>query len=202
MANADWIVAVAEASTSGPARGAGTLDAGAAAVDALPRELGDLSAIQPLLQVMPVADLTFGAGVLIVIMLIHAAGVRTVANYVRRSTLRILARPASWRADVLMSSAVFLLLALHVLEIIVWAAALVLAGLVPDWRTAGLFAGNTYTTLGYGAYVLPRGWGMMSPLIAISGLFTFGWSGSVLVDLVARCQKIKDATSPGGARNA
>lgn len=194
MANADWIVAVAEA-TGTTAKPGGGLEAGAAGIDALPRELGDLSAIQPLLQVMPVADLTFGAGVLILIMLIHAAGVRTVGNYVRGATLRILARPASWRADVLMSSVVFLLLALHVLEIIVWAAALVLAGLVPDWRTAGLFAGNTYTTLGYGAYVLPRGWGMVSPLIAISGLFTFGWSGSVLVDLVARCQKIRDATS-------
>jgi len=194
MANADWIVAVAEA-TGTAAKPRGVLEAGAAGIDALPRELGDLSAIQPLLQVMPVADLAFGAGVLILIMLIHAAGVRTVGNYVRGATLRILARPASWRADVLMSSVVFLLLALHVLEIIVWAAALVLAGLVPDWRTAGLFAGNTYTTLGYGAYVLPRGWGMVSPLIAISGLFTFGWSGSVLVDLVGRCQKIRDATS-------
>ena len=124
-----------------------------------------------------------------------------VGNHVRRATIRILARPASWRADVLMSGVVFLLLALHVLEIIAWAAALVLAGLVPDWRTAGLLAGNTYTTLGYGAYVLPRGWGMMSPFIAISGLFTFGWSGSVLVDLVARCQKIRDATNVDGAGN-
>jgi hypothetical protein len=194
MTNADWIAVVAETTSATPKPG-GALEAGAAGIDALPRELGDLSAIQPLLQVMPVADMTFGTGVLIVIMLIHAAGVRTVGNYVRRATLRILARPTAWRADALMSSVVFLLLALHVLEIIVWAAALVFAGLVPDWRTAGLFAGNTYTTLGYGAYVLPRGWGMMSPLIAISGLFTFGWSGSVLVDLVARCQKIKDATN-------
>lgn len=182
-------------------KASGALEAGAAGIDALPRELGDLSAIQPLLQVMPVADMTFGAGVLIVIMLIHAAGVRAVSNYTRRATIRILTRPSSWRADVLMSSAVFLLLALHVFEIFVWAAALVLAGLVPDWRTSGLFAGNTYTTLGYGAFVLPRGWGMVAPLIAISGLFTFGWSGSVLVDLVARCQKIKDATNPDGARD-
>ena len=201
MANADWIVAAAETSPSAPTKGAGVLEAGAAGVDALPRELADMSAIQPLLQVMPVADLAFGAGMLIIIMLIHAAGVRTVGNHVRRATIRILARPASWRADVLMSGVVFLLLALHVLEIIAWAAALVLAGLVPDWRTAGLLAGNTYTTLGYGAYVLPRGWGMMSPFIAISGLFTFGWSGSVLVDLVARCQKIRDATNVDGAGN-
>ena len=62
---------------------------------------------------------------------------------------------------------------------------------MPDWRVAGLFAGSTYTTIGYND-ILPRGWGMLSPLIAISGLFSFGWSGSVLVDVVARCHRIKD----------
>jgi hypothetical protein len=36
---------------------------------------------------------------------------------------------------------------------------------------------------------------MLAPIIAISGLFTFGWSGSVLVDIVARCQRIKDAVA-------
>jgi hypothetical protein len=34
---------------------------------------------------------------------------------------------------------------------------------------------------------------MVTPIIAISGLFTFGWTGSVLVDLIGRCQRIKDA---------
>ena len=64
---------------------------------------------------------------------------------------------------------------------------------VPDTRRApDFFTGNTYTTVGYGNFILPPGWKMLAPIIAISGLFTFGWSGSVLVDLVARCQKIKD----------
>jgi len=36
---------------------------------------------------------------------------------------------------------------------------------------------------------------MLAPIISISGLFTFGWSGSVLVDIVGRCQKIKDAAA-------
>jgi hypothetical protein len=180
----------------------GALEAGVANIDALPRDIGNLPLLQPFLTVMPAADLVFGGGVLILIVLIHAAGVRTVANYTRRRTITILARPSMWRADLLMSSSVFLLLALHVSEIFVWAAALVFAGLVSDWHTAGFFAGNTYTTVGYGAFVLPRGWEMVAPLIAMSGLFTFGWSGSVLVDLVARCQKIKDAANPGDTPEA
>ena len=92
-----------------------------------------------------------------------------------------------------MGSVVFMLLALHVSEMLIWSAALVYSNLVPDWRTAGFFTGNTYTTVGYGAFVLPNGWRMLAPIIAMSGLFAFGWSGSVLVDYVRRISAIRDA---------
>jgi hypothetical protein len=71
----------------------------------------------------------------------------------------------------------------------------VYSGLLRDWRSAGFFAGNTYTTIGYGAFILPYAWRMLAPIIAISGLLTFGWSGSVIVDLLGRCQKIEDAAT-------
>jgi hypothetical protein len=158
----------------------------------LGRDITDLPFLQHLAQVMPAADVAFGGGMLLVIMIIHATGVRVVTNYVARRTHAILARPRIWRADVLMASSVFMLLALHLLETIVWAASLVYGGLVPSWRAAGFFAGNTYTTVGYGNFVLPPGWEMLAPIIAMSGLFAFGWSGSVLVDIVSRCQRIKD----------
>jgi len=71
----------------------------------------------------------------------------------------------------------------------------VYGGLLTSWRAAGFFAGNTYTTVGYGNFVLPAGWEMLAPIIAMSGLFAFGWSGSVLVDIVSRCQRIKDVVA-------
>jgi len=138
-------------------------------------------------------DVLLQAGLLVFVVLLHATGVRFITNRVVARWKAIMLRPTAWRADLLMGGSVFVLLALHLAEMVVWAAALVYSGLGPDWRTAGFFAGNTYTTVGYGAFVLPSGWRMLAPIIAISGLFTFGWSGSVLVDLVGRCQKIKDA---------
>ena len=161
-------------------------------VDRIGRDIGDLPFLQHLAQVMPAADVAFGGGMLLLIIIIHATGVRAVTNYVAHRTHEILARPRIWRADVLMASSVFMLLALHLLETVVWAASLVYGGLVPSWRAAGFFAGNTYTTVGYGTFVLPPGWEMLAPIIAMSGLFAFGWSGSVLVDIVSRCQRIKD----------
>ena len=142
---------------------------------------------------IPVADLVFGGGILIIVMLVHATGLRLVGDHVSRRVDSILRRPSLWHADLLMGSIVFLLLALHVFEIFVWSCALVFSGLIPNWHDAGFFAGNTYTTIGYGDFVLSAEWEMVAPIMAISGLFTFGWSGSVLVDYVRRIHKIRDA---------
>ena len=169
------------------------VDASIAAIEALPGDIAQIPLFRHLNAVLPAADLVFGTVMLLLIVVCHATGVRFVTSHVARRSQIILQRPTTWRADILMSGAVFMLLALHLAEIVLWAAALVYSGLVPDWRTSGFFAANTYTTVGYGAFVLPLGWHMLAPIIAISGLFTFGWSGSVLVDLVGRCQKIKDA---------
>ncbi|MEI7704940.1 MAG: hypothetical protein WCK73_10115, partial [Deltaproteobacteria bacterium] len=57
---------------------------------------------------------------------------------------------------------------------------------------ASYYAANTYTTLGYGSRMLPEQWRMVGPIMAISRLFTFGWTGSVLVDVVGRMGRVKE----------
>ena len=167
-------------------------------IEGVPDDIAQIPLLEHLSQgTMPAtADLAFGASN----ARRHCADtchgrVRGVTNYVARRSVLLLERPTMWRADLLMSTTVFLLLTLHIGEIFIWSAALIYSGIVSDWRSAGFFAGNTYTTLGYGRFVLSGKWEMLAPIMAISGLFTFGWSGSVLVDLVARCQKIKDAAN-------
>ena len=173
----------------------GTLERGAA-------DIAQLPLFEHLSAVMPAADLFFGGAMMILIVLVHAAGVRTVTTHVLRRTQVIMQRPTRWEADLLMASIVFMLLALHVVEICIWSAALVYSNLVADWRSAGFFAGNTYTTVGYGNFILPDGWRMLAPIIAMSGLFTFGWSGSVLVDFVRRINEVRDAVGNATSRPA
>lgn len=162
---------------------------------AVPGDIEQLPFLQHVAQVIPAADVAFGGTMLILIILIHAAGVRLVTDIVARRMRTIMADPRVWQADVVMSLAVVLLLTLHLVEIVVWSSSLVYGGLVTSWRAAGFFAGNTYTTVGYGTFVLPPNWEMVAPIIAMSGLFTFGWSGSVLVDIVSRAQRVKDAAA-------
>ena len=169
------------------------LDRGIALLRDIPEDITAMPMLSRLADVIPIADLLVGGGVLILVVLIHAAGVRSVSNHVARRVEAILRHPSAWHADLLMASIIFLLLALHLFEVFVWSAALVWTGLVTDWRSAGFFAGNTYTTIGYGNFILPLRYQMVAPIMAISGLFTFGWSGSVLVDYVRRIQQIRDA---------
>ena len=96
---------------------------------------------------------------------------------------------------------VFGLLAAGLSEVVLWTAALKYAGLFTTWTGAASYAATTYTTLGDVTHAPPPGWRMMGPIIAISGLFTFGWSGSVLVDVVGRLGRIRDLTrSPPTSR--
>lgn len=175
----------------------GTLESGASTLAGVPQDIANLPLIAHMEAVMPAADLAFGGAMLVFIVLFHGAGIRLLTGHLVWRSQYILTHPTFWRADLLMGSVVFGLLALHVLEIFLWAASMVYSGMLNDWRSAGFFAGNTYTTIGYGNFVLPLRWNMMAPIIAISGLFTFGWSASVLVDLVGRCQKVKDIVAAG-----
>lgn len=148
--------------------------------------------VLPILQALPASDLLLGGVMLVLIILIHGASMRLVNAHVIRRVKEVTLHPNEWRADGILSGAIVLLLAVHLFETGVWTTVLVHSGLVRNWREAGVFAANTYTTLGYGSVILPANWQMLAPIIAISGLFTFGWTGSVLVDIVGRINRLKD----------
>jgi len=160
-------------------------------LDQVPGAVDQLTGLVPLVQIIPVADILFGGTMLVVIGIVHASGINMISTHFSRRVKALTTQPSRWRTELLLGYTIFLLLSLHLTEIVVWAAGLHYSGLLPNWRLAGLFAANNYTALGYGN-VLPLGWGMLAPIIAISGLFTFGWTGSVLVSMVGRYNQLRD----------
>lgn len=164
-------------------------------------DVEQLAGVLPLAAIIPFPDLLFGGALLVVVVLLHGIGIRFVAtHFYRRSAVLAPRRHASLRLDMLLGVVIFMLLALHLAEIVLWTAALVYSKLVTNWRVAAFFAANTYTTLGYGTVVLPPGWTMMAPIIAISGLFTFGWTGSVLVGFVGALNRLREPSPDSSAR--
>jgi hypothetical protein len=162
------------------------------AVRGLPADVDRLAGILPLASIVPFADLLFGGALLVAVVVLHGGGVRVIDGYFRKHCATIATRAsASIRFDLLFGTVIFLLLALHLAEIVFWTAALVYSKLVTDWRAAAFFVANTYTTVGYGTFVLRQEWSMLAPIMAISGLFTFGWTGSVLVGYVGMLNRAR-----------
>lgn len=141
----------------------------------------------------PFLELAIGAVGLVVVIFVHGAGIRTVNRRFSRAWLRMRPSTPRWRIDLLLGTVICSLTALHLCETLVWAAPLHLSGVMPDLRDAYFSVLGSYTTLGAGAVQLPERWRLIGPIIAMSGLFTFGWTASVLVSIMTKIGQLDAA---------
>jgi voltage-gated potassium channel len=77
------------------------------------------------------------------------------------------------------------MIALHGLEILLWASCYRLL-CFPSWEPALYFSASSYATVGYGDVVLPWKWRMLGPLESIIGVLMCGISVSLLFAIVTR----------------
>jgi hypothetical protein len=75
-------------------------------------------------------------------------------------------------------------------EVFIWAFAISHVGFIKHANDAIYFCANCYTTLGLGKVDVEEHWKIISPIIGISGLFTFAWTTSALVDIVASNRRL------------
>jgi hypothetical protein len=107
----------------------------------------------------------------------HRFELRWPAYYRARSELR---------RQLYFGHLVALMLLTHLLEVFAIAVVLYLIHAQPTLRTAFYFTGETYTTVGFGDVLLPASWRQLALFMAMSGLFSFGWSTGVLVYIVGK----------------
>jgi hypothetical protein len=148
-------------------------------------------------QVMPAADVAFGGGMLLVIIIIHATGVRVVTNYVAHHSHAILARPrsggptSSWRRRCSCCSRCISW------KPIVWASSARLRRPPDELAAAGFFAGQHDTRRSATATsCCPQGWEMLPRRSSrCPGSSRSAGRAACLVDIVSRCQRIKDVVA-------
>lgn len=156
---------------------------------------------------VPVEVLLFGGCMLVMIVLIHGAGLdRMVTHYDRwADRLRSRARHHHF-ATVVFASTILFMLGLHITETCIWGGVLYKVRLITSLRDSIYFSANTYTTIGYGKMILPDNWRELSPIMAISGLFTFAWTTGEMFGVVGKQRElVKDlrkhrARKPGFSR--
>ncbi len=139
----------------------------------------------------PLAAIGIGAFVLVFLALFHGVGLHWILLQQRHGERSLrMGRPRLVAASLLFAWSVFLMLDLHLVEVVIWAFALTRMGLIVHAYDAIYFCANGYTTLGMGKMDVEEHWHIITPIIAISGLFTFAWTTSALVDVVASNRRL------------
>jgi len=78
------------------------------------------------------------------------------------------------------------LLILHLVEMVVWAAAFAVSGVLPDFEPSLYYSLESYTTVGYGDVIAPPSRRLLGPIEAAVGVLMFGWSTGIIVAAVQK----------------
>lgn len=140
--------------------------------------------------IMPLVELAFSTLVLMCILFVHGAGTRRVNRHFATSWVHLRAATSQSRAGALLAVTVFLLIGLHLGETLLWAVPIWIFGLIPNARDSYYYVLESYTTLGEGAVSLPYSWRLVGPMIAMSGIFTIGWTTGILVGIMSDYRKL------------
>lgn len=200
MARSDPRAAPPRRMTSRPPGGIGALTpAGFADQTAPISATGGDGAVEVFIEdPFPFAEFLFGVLGLVVIIFIHGIGVRRITRMFNNHWTRLTPRVPAWHVNLLFGMVIAALVALHLFETLVFALVIWMVGLLPSLRDAYYFVMESYTTLGASLVELPVAWRLAGPIIGMAGLFTFGWTSSLLVSVMGdisrhdRAQAITD----------
>ena len=131
---------------------------------------------------LPLWEIALGSLGLILSLLIHGFGMALVQRLHRRFQLYPRSR---MRHQFTFSALILLLATTHLVEVLLWAGALMAVGAMGIFRDAFYYTSVTYTTLGYAENTLSHQWRILAPMMAMSGVFAFGWTTSVLFAIVS-----------------
>lgn len=131
----------------------------------------------------PVLEIAIGTLGVILIIFVHGAGIRAISRRFNKAWVGV-GRKGFVRPNLLLALTIGSLASLHFLETLIWALPIFHGNLIHSMRDSYYFVLESYTTLGAGNIALPEQWRLLGPSIAMSGLFAFGWTGSVLVSIM------------------
>ncbi|MFM2030155.1 MAG: hypothetical protein RL517_1348 [Pseudomonadota bacterium] len=80
--------------------------------------------------------------------------------------------------------AILFIIASHLTEIVAWAYICVALQVFPTNPQTFYFAGEMYTTVGYGDYVLAERWRILPIIISFTGIFAVSMSGAALYSMM------------------
>ena len=150
----------------------------------------------------PVVELALATLVLVPAIVVHGWCLGQVSKSFSSRFALYTPETPRWRVTTLTGITITTLVFIHLIETLLWTAPLLWLGIMDNFRDAYYYVLEAYTTLGEGTVALPDQWRLIGPVIAISGLFTFGWTGSVLVYIMGQTGKLHAERSKALARSS
>lgn len=132
----------------------------------------------------PFVEVMAGIIGLVFVILCHGLGIRIINHYFSRAWVKVHMYTPGFHTNALMASLIAALAALHLIETLLWAIPIHMMGMMGSGRDAYYYVLESYTTLGESNLSLPEAWRLLGPIIAMSGLFSFAWTSSVLVNFM------------------
>ena len=138
-----------------------------------------------------VVELAVATGFLVIIIGLHGWFLSIASKNFSTRFAVLTPQTAGWRINALMSGTVAALVAIHLIETLIWTAPIYALDAIRNFRDAYSFVLQAYTTLGDSSVDLGRQYRLIGPVIAMSGLFTFGWTGSALVYVMSQILRLE-----------
>jgi len=139
-----------------------------------------------------IGELSVATFMVLLTVLIHAIGLYAVARLLRveeREELAAHIHPLSPRGFATTFAVILSLIALHGIEIWLYAFLYVLIGAVDSLRDAVYFSTITYGAIGYDDAEMAEEWRLVSAIEGINGIILIGWSTAFFVMIVARMRR-------------
>lgn len=128
-------------------------------------------------------SLVFGSGVMLICLLVQALSVVVVMNPVKAQASNLAKQKRAVLAQFIFFGATVLLMLSHLAQVYIWGLSLTLSGILENPHQAMLFAGSTYTTVGFVEDPLAQKWQLTAIIMATNGFFSFAWSTSAMFGL-------------------
>jgi voltage-gated potassium channel Kch len=122
---------------------------------------------------------------------LHLVGLALLMRLIRGHRRRVATQRALLHDALGIGGAAGGLFLLHALEIWLYAALYAASGALPGFEEALYFSTSTYTTIGYGDVVLPRGWRVLGAIEGANGIILLGWSTAFFVAVVGRMRVLE-----------
>ena len=143
-----------------------------------------MTATEPVVNLSLQLAVTAGFGLLMTIS--HTLGLLSISRVLSLEDREIHPHALDLKMLLLIGSMGFMIAALHILEIVVYAVVYLAVGAMPTFEEALYHSATAYSTLGMADGSFPREWRLVGAFEGLTGFVLIGWSTAHMVSTLNR----------------